>query len=81
MASQSQLDTERWRDLYEERAAIKEYLAGFKRRNAETFAFMDTVQVYQDEYGVAKRDAIDALAEMGITKPGQKIYVEYPNRV
>lgn len=48
--------SERWRDLFEERAAIMEFDGGLSRSDAEASALLDLAQIWQSENAVAANE-------------------------
>lgn len=59
--------SERWRDLFEERAAVREFDGGMTRAVAETAALLDLAQIWQCENPLPPNDG-RACAHCG--KPG-----------
>ncbi len=60
-------DAERWRDLFEERAAVREFDGGLSRADAEAAALGDLAQIWQSENPPPPNDG-RACAHCG--KPG-----------
>ena len=56
-ASAADRFSERWRDMFEERAAVREFDAGLSRADAEAAALLDLAQIWQCENPLPASDA------------------------